>query len=133
MDALIFVGKSFLVTIALVLIMQVKVGDERLEYKVADVIRGSTITHSIQGIADSAVKLIRNTWNKVSGSLGTGFSNAITFGNRPGERGEEVVNWKRSKEYIKNKASTAKNSVEDHLREEGIIEKKDQPTRKFVE
>jgi hypothetical protein len=136
MDSLAFVARAFLITVALVLLMQVNVGEERLEYKVADYIRGSVVTTTVQGVADGAVKFIRNAWNKVSKSLGTGFSNAIRSGNRPGERDEAMLNLERSKEYVKKHAKSARDSVKDYLTEEGLIEgeaKPVRPKREFVD
>lgn len=124
MDAIIFVTRALVITIALVFIMQVNVGDERLEYKVADFIRSSKMTTTLQGVADGAVKLVRNTWNKASKTLNTGFSNAISSGNRPGERVDTVINWERSKEFVKEKAISTRERVENRLRKEGIIQER---------
>ena len=124
MDALIFTIRAFIITVALVLIMQVNVGDERLEYKVADFIRGSVITNSLQGVADGAVKVIRDSWGKVSKGMNSVISRA-TSSDGPGERSEAIFNWKRSKEVAEEKSRSIKDTIQSRLKEEGIIETKD--------
>lgn len=132
MGSLIFFIKTMAITLIVVVLLQIKVGNETLEDKTLHFVYTSDLTTPLREAAEGGVVFIRDLWNKIAGNINTEFSRAIESKNRPGER-RIGINLERSKEYLKEKSQRAAEVVKDraesaarNIREEfereGIIE-----------
>lgn len=71
MDEVKFALKAFLATVAIVLVMQVQVGNESLETKADFWIHTSAVPRYLQGVADGAVKALKTASKTVSEMIGS--------------------------------------------------------------
>lgn len=95
MKELFFVTKVFIFTIALVLVMQIKVGNSTLENHAHFMIQESVITEQIQVIADGAAKITRGITRGVSEK----FSGMFRKKGEPDSKKRLNLNFARSEAY----------------------------------
>jgi hypothetical protein len=117
MGSIIFAVKALIITVAVILLMQVEFGGEKLEYKVADYVRASVISHTVQGVADGAVRVIRDGWKQISIGVNKVVSRAAKS-DRPGERAEKFFDFKRQKDSIQEKSQSWFEHLDSRLENE---------------
>lgn len=117
MGSLIFIIKSFVITVFVILMLQIKIGDRTLEYRVDDMVRRSGIEQPAQYLADGLVRFVRNTWRSLTGTMNNDVSRLLNSRNAPGSR-QPDIDLRRSAEYIKEQAEKAKEGIEERLRKE---------------
>lgn len=73
-------------TAVTVLLMQVRWGEETIENHTMNLLTTSAIVAPIDTTAQGAVVFIRNSWNSMTKSFNTRFSNSLRGDNQPGSR-----------------------------------------------
>lgn len=68
MDILFFV-KTFLLTIAIVLVMQIQVGEKSLETHAMSFVQSSAVVAPLNGVAKGAAKMVRDLTETISISV----------------------------------------------------------------
>lgn len=88
MSDFLFAAKALAVTIALVFLMQIKVGDTTVEKYSMSVIQNSVVTSHLQAIAQSAVKIMSVTFYKVRALFDTNVERVLNKNkvDEPGSR-----------------------------------------------
>ena len=69
MGSLIFVVKSFFITLVVLVLLQIKIGDFTLENRINNFVHTSGVIQPAQQIADGLVRFIRNTWRSATGNF----------------------------------------------------------------
>lgn len=113
MDAAFFIFKSFIVTIVVLLVLQIKIGQYTLEDNLDHAVRSAGIIQPAQEFADGIARFTRNTWSSFVGGVDRTFS----IDDR-----KPRINFERSRAYLKEKASQTNRDVQSKLRKEGILE-----------
>ena len=132
MSEIFFILKSFFLTLVVIIIMQVKVGENTIEEKTLQWIESSPMVSPLQEVASGGVKVVQQAWKAVFGSLNSKFFSAVKDKNLPGKRDLNFV-LERSQEYlrdqgdkIKESAQRAAQATQDKLQPE--VKKKKKPT-----
>ena len=120
MGTLFFIARCFVVTVFVIMMMQIKIGEFTIENRIEHYARTSGIEQPAQKLADGIVRFVRNTWRSVTSGVKTDFGKTLRGDNAPGSR-DLGIDLRRSAEYIEEQAQKAKQKVEGHLRDEGII------------
>lgn len=107
MGELKFVLKTFIITVVAILFMQIQWGNVTIEEYTMEFLTSASIVKPIDQTASGMVIFVRNMWTKMTRSLNTGFSHALSEENRPGSR-HSILNVDRSKAYLSNKAHEAR-------------------------
>jgi len=84
MSSIWFILKSLVLTVLVLIVLQIKFGQQSLEDRLISSARSAGVVDFAQDMADGAIKFFRNTWNKVGGDGRT-----------------EIFDLNRSKEYLK--------------------------------
>ena len=126
MGDLFFVLKTFIGTFLLVVLLQVKVGQETIEYHVMNWIHDSPMTEPIQEAARGGVVAFRELWKKLTSGIGTEFSKTLNRDNVPGSR-SLGLSLERSQAYIKEKAQQAAELAEKEARARDWVPSKETP------
>jgi hypothetical protein len=111
MGALSFFIRTFFLTIALILVLQIRWGDASLEDITMNFVTSSAIVSPLNQTAQGAVHFIRNMWTKANRTFDTHFSQALQDENRPGSRHLGLV-INRSEKAIKQKTEDVKEAAE---------------------
>lgn len=132
MSEIFFIIKTFVFTVVLIFILQVKLGTRTIEEHSIDLFYSSSIGMEIQKVADVGVKCIQKTWNKMLHYLiEKNFLNKDNFANigngakehlqkleikknLPGWR-ELKFQLQRSKEYFQNQQQKNEDKQNDNL------------------
>ena len=112
MSELFFIIKSFVLTILIVILMQVKVGETTIEEKTLMWIESSPVVLPLQEVVEGGVKVARETWKTVFGNLNSKFFNSVKEKNTPGKRDLNLV-LERSQEYLRNQADKLKEKAKE--------------------
>ncbi|MCB0408057.1 MAG: hypothetical protein KDD34_07635 [Bdellovibrionales bacterium] len=115
MFQIISLTKSIAVTILIVLLLQIKIGNDTVEDQAVFWFRSSSIVQPIQTVVDGGVKLIRNTLS--------GVANLFHFKifQKVNERaGNRDLNFKieRSREYIREQAERVARKLDSEVKSE---------------
>ena len=110
MGDFLFVIRTFIVTVVVLLILQVKVGDFTLEQRSMNWVRSSVVVSHLQEVADGSIVFIERNFKKLKAYVSS----------RSKEKAKEeikahrtLINFERSKEYLTEKAKVAKKVVSD--------------------
>ena len=116
MTDIFFVLKSLAITVVILILMQIKIGDSTMETKFHHWVNSAAVVAPLQEAADGGVALVKQAWNKVSKSFTGKTFNFFKEENIPGKR---VLGLKlqRSAEYIKEKAKLARIKAEEEAKE----------------
>lgn len=113
MGDLFFAIRTFFITLVVVLILQVKIGDFTLEERSMSWVRSSAFVGQLQQMADGAVVVINSGLDKVKVLFSSKASKEFKKADVPGYR--ELISLERSKEYLVDKAKVAKKVAEDAI------------------
>ena len=102
MDELKFTLKVLVITIVLALGLQVKVGEQSVEYYAYGFITHSWLSERVQEVTAGGLKLAQDGYKKISWSLNGFFDREQADGNR-----KLVGSFKRSEAYRREKAEQA--------------------------
>lgn len=111
MGDLFFFMRVMVITVVVVLLMQIRWGNQTIEHHTMNFITSSSFVEPIDDVANGAVRFIRNMWSSFTKNINTGFTNALRKENQPGSRHSSLVNLERSQEYIKEHSQKAIKSV----------------------
>ncbi|MCB0389918.1 MAG: hypothetical protein KDD58_01450 [Bdellovibrionales bacterium] len=114
MSELLFIVKSFVLTILIVIFMQVKVGETTIEEKTLMWIESSPIILPLQEVVQGGVKFIREGWQTVFGNLNSKFFSSVNEKNTPGKRDLNLV-LERSQNYLRDKAEKLKEKATEKM------------------
>ena len=112
MDAVIFVAKSFIVTVAIVMVLQLKIGGTTIENSIDRNVRNTGVIDLAQEFADSTSRVIRNSWTGFVGGVNKTFNLE-----RRASSGSGALSFDRSREYLSEKAETARTKVKKEIEE----------------
>ena len=107
MSELFLIAKAMVLTVVVVIVMQVKVGDYTLEEKAKIYALSSPIAEPIMDIAKGGAKVVTHGWGKLLGLMGSNISSFFNGDGTPGERTFNI-NLDRSKKYLNEVAEKAK-------------------------
>ncbi len=107
MDSLFFIIKSFILTVVLVLILQIKFGGSTVEERLSDTMHSVGIVDVAQTMADGAMKTLRNGWRSVTSGLVTS--------EQPGNRASKF-NFDRSAQYVRETSQDVKKEAKDRYK-----------------
>lgn len=105
-----FVIRTAIITTLLVLLMQIKWGNETIEDYAMMAITSSAVVAPLNKTAQGAVALLRNAWSKANQSFDTHFSKALQEENRPGSR-HLSFSVERSEKAVKEKVVAAEEAA----------------------
>jgi len=112
MSDLFHIAKSIILTLVIVVILQIKVGEFTLEQSVVHWAQQSSIITPVQQVADGGLKVLRELWHNTLGKINSKFFNQIDNSNTPGHRSLGIT-LQRSKEFFKEEAHRAKAAVKE--------------------
>ncbi len=112
MGELFFIAKSIFLTVVVIVVFQVKVGDTTLEEKTLHWIESSPAVVPIQEAASGGVKAIRESWKILFGHLNSKFFNSVEQKNTPGKRDLHLT-LARSEDYLREQARKLKAKAEE--------------------
>mgnify|MGYP006908292115 CR=1 FL=1 len=128
MRELFFIFKSLALTIAIVIVFQIKVGETNLEQKTMLWVQSSPLVAPLQEVADGGLKVLRETWKKLFGQINSKFFQSVDSENTPGkrslglqlERSRQYLSkqTEKAKQYSKQKAEESANRLQEYLNEE---------------
>jgi hypothetical protein len=116
MSSLTFFARTMVLTFVAVLLLQVRWGTTTLEDHTMNFLTSSALVKPIDQTASGMVIFIRNTWNRVTKSINTNFTNALRRENQPGSRFEGFT-IQRSQEYIQQNAREASRAAGEAAQE----------------
>lgn len=118
MSELLFVIKTFLFTVVLVMMMQIKIGDNTLEQQSHSLIQKSAITSWLQEAAAGGVVLIQKGASQVSQFMSEKFGKGREEVKKAG--GRLKFEFERSKEAMASRATGAKAKVQETIEDSRI-------------
>lgn len=104
MPEVMFVIKSLVVTVIIVLCMQVKMGSATVEDHMHDWMRTSAVTQYLKGVAEGATLAIHNAARMVSGFASEKFGGGTPLVEKQ-QAGRLNFEFKRSQAYEKSKSN----------------------------
>lgn len=123
MFQMISMAKSLALTVFIVLLLQIKVGDSTVEEKAVFWFRSSPMVEPMQKVVDGGVKVLKTTFGKVTGLFDWKLREQIQ--DKPGNR-DLKFRLERSRQYIREQAEHVARKMEGQL--ESSQEKEDSPT-----
>lgn len=111
MGDLFFFAKMIVITVVVVVLMQIKIGDSTLEYKFLNWVHTSTALEPMQQAAQGAVAVVREVWKKVTDRFSDNVTKTFDKANQPGSRLN--ITLKRSQEYLQQQAEKARQKLQD--------------------
>ena len=112
MFALISLIKTLVLTLAVIVLLQIKIGDATLEQKTMHWFRTSSLTSPVQEVANGGARLVRDLINKGLNLVKLDLFEKVS--SRPGSR-DLNLRLKRSKQYVEEKARKAAQKIEAEL------------------
>lgn len=117
MSELFFVIKTFLFTIVIVLMMQIKIGDSTIEQSSHSFIQKSAITGWLQEAAAGGIVLIQRGAAQASGFLRDHFGKGQEEAKKVG--GRLKFEFERSKEALSSQAKEAHKKIKNEIEDQG--------------
>lgn len=94
-----FVLKVFIATVLVVLIMQIKIGEETVENHAHSFLKTSSILEPLNEVAQGGAALFRSTYKNIIKTFDSLITQKFRSDNSPGKR--DIVEVKRSQKYEK--------------------------------
>ncbi len=106
MSELFFVFKTFIITLVLILVMQIKIGKTTLETQSLRWLRDSVAVDGLRGVAEGAVAVSTKAWGFLSASISGAVAGTKDVVGDKTENASKGYSWeiKRSEAYHKQKA-----------------------------
>lgn len=115
MFSLISFIRTLAMTLVVVVLLQIKIGEFTLEQRAVDWYRTSSLTQPVQDVANGGAKLVRDILNKVANGLKIDLFDKVA--DRPGRR-DLGIRLERSQQYIQEKTRAAARKIQEELEEE---------------
>ena len=112
MGEIFLIVKAMVLTVVVVIVMQVKVGDYTLEEKAKIYALNSPVAEPILEVAKGGAKVVTHGWSKLLSLMGSNVSDFFNGDRVPGKR-TLSVELERSKKYLRQAAEKAKNEAEE--------------------
>ena len=112
MGEMFFIAKSLVITVVVIVVMQVKVGETTIEQKTLHWIESSPVVLPVQEVALGGVKVVRETWKKIFGNLNNKFWNSVDQQNAPGKRDLKFT-LERSEEFLRRQADKLQEKAQE--------------------
>lgn len=112
MGDLFFFLKCLFLTVVLVVLMQIRIGEYTLEDRFLNWAHESAIVTPLQDVAHGGAKVLRNTWRKLTSGISSKFNETLKSENFPGAR-TLGVGLERSQKVLEEQARKAKSKVEE--------------------
>ena len=113
MFGLIPFSKSLAITLIIVFLLQIRVGNSTLEEKAMFWIHDSYIMAPVQKAAEGAVLMIRDSWNALTKNINTKYADSVKRENQPGFR-DVKIHFDRSKAYLEEQARKAAEQLQEN-------------------
>lgn len=110
----IFVAKTLAVTLVLVVLLQIRIGETTLEQKAMFFIHDSPIVEPLREVADGSVRAIRNGFRGFLDQLGQKGKSLWSSEDQPGKR-SLGIQIERSQAYLKEQAQKVKEKVAEEI------------------
>ena len=118
MGNIFYVLKIGIVTVLVIVIMQINIGQETLENKAENFIRQSSIMEPIRQVADGGFVVAKNLYRKVVESIDSVVTQQFRSENAPGKR--KLVELKRSLAFQKEQEQKKENSYSENEESEDL-------------
>lgn len=112
MRELFFFVKSLILTVIVVMLMQIEVGDNTVEQKAMMWIESSPIVSPLREAAEGGAKLVRQGWKQVAGAFDKVLSDGFKRENLSGSR-DVRFRLERSKKVLEENAKKTAEGVKD--------------------
>jgi len=116
MGSIFFFIKTFIITLVVVFLMQIRIGTSTLEEHAMFFIHDSPMVEPLQEVAEGTTALIRDVLNSLTKNINTDFSRSLRSENIPGSR-ELKFQFDRSREFVARNARKAANAVKETVDE----------------
>ena len=107
MSELFLIAKAMFLTVVVVIVLQVKVGDYTLEEKAKIYALNSPMAEPLMEVAKGGAKVITHGWGKLLSLMGNNISDFFNGDRTPGKRSLQL-DLDRSKKYLEEAAEKAK-------------------------
>ncbi len=115
MSELFFIVKSIFLTLVVIILFQVKIGETTLEEKTIYWAQQSSVLQPLHEVAHGGVKVLRESWKVFFGNLNSKFFSSLNTSNMPGKR-DLNLSLKRSEAFLRDQAERVKNQSESMAR-----------------
>ena len=131
---LLFFIKTIVLTLVVIMLLQIKVGEHTLEQRATTWARKSAVAASLQEVAHGGVLALRDGWRKFYGLFSGEVKNILKSDEAPGNR-SLGISFERSKKYFQEKAEKAKQVAQEKSRElaDAAKEKAHQTSDELIE
>lgn len=115
--------QSLIMTLVVIVLLQIKIGEFTLEQRAVDWYRTSNVAAPIQEVAEGGARIVRDAVNKVADSLNFKLFEQVK--DRPGQR-DMKFRLERSKQFLEEKTRQAAQKIKAELQEESKRAAKEQ-------
>ena len=107
--------QPLIMTLVVIVLLQIKIGDSTLEQRTIQWYRTSDLAAPIQQVANGGARIVRDVLNKVADSVN--FQLFEDVKNRPGSR-DLGLKLERSKKFLEQQTKRAAKKIQQELKEE---------------
>ena len=132
MSELFLIAKAMFLTIVVVIVLQVKVGDYTLEEKAKIYALNSPMAGPLMEVAQGGAKVVTQGWSRLLGLMGNNISDFFNSDSTPGKRSLDV-GLERSTRYLKETAKKAEQEARETWDEYKDSDKQSEALEKVIQ